>query len=225
MGIVEKVMHLEGATRTFLPFFLSNLAMIKAYSQARTPMLKALARERPRAVAPCNPVTYKGLNFRNDLGNAAGFDKDGDLLPFSYSMGAGFAVVGTVLNEPHSGNYMKYNNVNPWVPLPRSRAAINSLGLPSKGADAVIRNIDSFRQCYEPKDFPIGVSIMGHPRQDRLTSTIDCMNKVIPYADFIEVNESCPNVCHDIQIEHRIESLIRARDKYQPSQEGKFHCL
>ncbi|MFP4424393.1 MAG: hypothetical protein ACLFP2_04135 [Candidatus Woesearchaeota archaeon] len=97
MGIAEKVMHLESATRSFLSSFPPG-KMISIYSKSRTPMLKYLARERPRATIPYNPFTYKHLTFRNDLGNAAGFDKDGEMLPFSYAIGAGFAVVGTVLN-------------------------------------------------------------------------------------------------------------------------------
>jgi dihydroorotate dehydrogenase len=134
-----------------------------------------------------------GLSFRNDLGNAAGLDKDGSLLDFNYSLGAGFAVVGTVLSEPHTGNVFSFFGGlwkgNVWTPLPLSGAALNSLGLPSKGVDVALENIASFRSRngVPPQSpdrrasggakgatsssaampsaaaFPIGVSIMGHP--------------------------------------------------------------
>ena len=78
-----------------------------------------------------------GLAFRNDLGNSAGLDKDGSLLELSYALGAGFTVVGTVLSEAHTGNVFSFLggvwSGNAWTPLPLSGAALNSLGLPSKG--------------------------------------------------------------------------------------------
>ena len=81
------------------------------------------------------------------LGNAAGLDKDGSLLEFNYCIGAGFAVVGTVLNKPHTGNIVKIRGKehNPWAPLPHSHSALNSLGLPSLGIDASIKNILEFK--------------------------------------------------------------------------------
>ena len=83
-----------------------------------------------------------GLSFRNDLGNAAGLDKDGSLLEFSYELGAGYTVVGTVLSEPHTGNVFRFLGGlwegNAWTPLPHSGAALNSLGLPSRGVDAAV---------------------------------------------------------------------------------------
>lgn len=40
---------------------------------------------------------------------------------------------------------------------------------------------------------------MGHPAQDeseKLVGVVECVRKAIPVADFIEINESCPNVKH-----------------------------
>ena len=37
---------------------------------------------------------------------------------------------------------------NPWVPLPDAHAGLNSLGLPSKGVDAAVRNIAAFRRAH-----------------------------------------------------------------------------
>ncbi|MFP4424392.1 MAG: hypothetical protein ACLFP2_04130 [Candidatus Woesearchaeota archaeon] len=118
---------------------------------------------------------------------------------------------------------MKHNDVNPWIPLHHSKGAVNSLGLPSKGADAIIRNIDGFRKKYNPIDFPIGISIMGHPKQDPLQSTLDCLNKVLAYSDFIEINKSCPNVNHtDDNLDHRFDSIVRKRDSYRSISGHRF---
>ena len=71
-----------------------------------------------------------GLTFRNDLGNAAGLDKDGSLLDFNYALGAGFTVVGTVLSEGHTGNVFSFFGGlwkgNVWTPLWKAGADAES---------------------------------------------------------------------------------------------------
>lgn len=152
---------------------------------------------------PRHPVTlFKNkLTFRNDLGNAAGLDKDGTLLEFNYKMGAGFAVVGTVLSSPHSGNLISTlkGTANPWTPLPYSQSALNTLGLPSIGIDKTLDNIKRFQDKFSPKDFPIGLSLMAHPKLPNEKKADDLMKlfkKSKDVVDFIEINESCPNVGH-----------------------------
>ena len=207
-------------------------------------------------------VERLGLRFRNDLGNAAGFDKDGTLLELSWRMGAGFAVVGTVVSRPHTGNLPKMlpgglgGGWNPWAPLPSSRGCLNSLGLPSHGAEAAAANIAAFRaRCNVPvqvprdrsssndeagggggngntmmvtDDFPVGVSIMGHPSDAgdadaKLAGVLACVRALAPVADFLEVNESCPNVAHghagdgsaaaeEAALRARLTAVVRARD-------------
>ncbi|MCH2207082.1 MAG: hypothetical protein MK132_14600 [Lentisphaerales bacterium] len=146
-------------------------------------------------------VNVCGITFRNDLGNAAGLDKDGSLLKFNYFLGSGFAVVGTVLNEPHTGKLfpMGKKQHNPWTPLPNSHSALNSLGLPSLGVDKALENIAKFRTEFPDKDFPVGLSIMGHPLQEgqqKLDGILECVEKSVGKVEFIEINESCPNVAH-----------------------------
>merc|ERR1719162_506679 len=113
------------------------------------------------------PVEVLGMRFRNDLGNAAGLDKDGTMLDWFWRSGAGFAVVGTVLDTKHTGNLDVLKTWNPWVPLPQSGGGLNSLGLPSKGVDPALKNIAAFRERLGDRlvDFPIGLSVMGHPAQ------------------------------------------------------------
>src|SRR5438045_5891727 len=45
-----------------------------------------------------------GLEFSNPIGLAAGFDKNGSYTPELAALGFGFIEVGTVTNEPQSGN-------------------------------------------------------------------------------------------------------------------------
>ena len=191
---------LEHKFRPSLAKFLSPNLFMKMYSAGRNDFIKALAKADIEPIkADFHPTEVCGMSFRNDLGNAAGLDKDGSLLDFNYSIGAGFAVVGTVLDQAHTGNLFTALGAerNPWTPLPNSHSALNSLGLPSLGVDVALKNIQSFKDRVQPKNFPIGVSIMGHPAQEgkeKLNGVLECVKKSLDIADFIEINESCPNV-------------------------------
>eukprot|EP00483_Globobulimina_turgida_P005034 UN05044 len=120
--------YVQALLRPYMVKYLPAELVVFIYSFSRNTYLKCLAKCR---VYNCNHLTDKsreitimGLTFRNDLGNAAGLDKDGSLLNLSYEMGAGFAVVGTVLNRPHTGNlymmklfgWLPLGRYNPWVP-------------------------------------------------------------------------------------------------------------
>lgn len=198
--------------------------VVKTYSTQRTPFLNSLAKvSLPEVPPPSRPVELWGLNFRNDVGNAAGFDKDGKLLDFNYGLGAGYTVVGTVLHRTHTGNLFTVGGktFNPWAPLPHSQSAINSLGLPGHGIDPVIDRIKSFQDRVQPRDYPIGLSVMGHPAQQgqaKIDGVVECLEKALPHVDFIEINESCPNVSnHDpAQFSNRIQSFRSCRDQVAP---------
>ena len=220
MSFAQSLMRFDAKLRPLLSQNLPAWAFVRAYSISRNPMLHFLSNERPQVDAPSFPVEFNGLTFRNDLGNAAGYDKNGDLLPLNYFMGAGFGVVGTVLIKPNKGKYISsILKVNPWTPLPASDGAINTLGLPSKGVDYVVRTIDEFREKYQPEDFPIVASVMGHPEQEgkeKLEGTLKCIEKLFPYVDIIKLNDSCPNIEHkDGGLESRIGEIVDIRDSYR----------
>jgi dihydroorotate dehydrogenase len=224
------ISRLDHRVRPWLAKSLPPQWFITAYSEGRTPYLKFLSEENiPAVVAPQRPVELWGLRFRNDISNAAGFDKDGTLLHFNHAIGAGFTVVGTVLNRTHSGNIFSSlgRTFNPWTPLPSSSSAINSLGLPGKGIDPVLDRIKAFQDDVQPADYPIGLSIMGHPSQKgqaKIDGVIECLEKALPIVDFIELNESCPNVQHDSptekshhDFEHRIKHFTSCRNTVSPN--------
>ena len=71
--------------------------------------------------------------------------------------------------------------------------------------------------------FPIGVSIMGHPAHAdparKLEGVLHCVREALPLADFIEVNESCPNVHHGSggasateELAARLRAIVAVRD-------------
>ncbi len=224
---IQTITHLEHKLRPLIARFLPPEIVIKIYSASRGSYLKLLAdyaSRMPLIEAELNPQTLfkNSLLFRNDLGNAAGFDKDGSLLEFNYKIGAGFAIVGTTLSESHKGNLISAfgRKVNPWVPLSFSNSALNSLGLPNKGIDLALQNIKNFRLKFpdSSRHFPIGLSLMGHPLhnpEQQLAGLLTAIKKASGLVDFIEINESCPNCDHNEDqalFYKRISAIISLRN-------------
>lgn len=239
-GVAVTLARFDSKVRPALAAVLPHSLFVWMYSSSRPLFLSLMSYGGGGVVeefpAPC---TVLGLRFRGDLGNAAGLDKEAALLDFNYEIGAGFAVVGTVLCAPHTGNVFAMLGglwkCNAWTPLPQSGGALNSLGLPSHGIEVAVRNIEDFRRrrgidpqtpgVAQPlaKCFPIGFSIMGHPAQEgrqKLDGVVECVRKAIPVADFIEINESCPNVKHGHDsdgLAERLAAVTAARDQMTAS--------
>ena len=221
---VENLAYQEHRLRPFLLKLLGPKKFIGLYSKYRPNVLTMLSKTKVQVEAPQNLQKLWGLTFRNDVGNAAGLDKDGSLLEFNYRMGAGFAVVGTALHKPHTGNLYSImgHELNPWTPLPNSGSAINSLGLPGKGIEPILERIKKFRNQFETSDFPIGLSVMGHPKEngeEKIQGVESCLKQALPLVDFIEINESCPNVQHHDHsaLAQRVERFCQIRNDLKPS--------
>ncbi|MDO8755138.1 MAG: hypothetical protein Q7J80_14665, partial [Anaerolineales bacterium] len=81
---------------------------------------------------PDKPVEAFGLTFKNPVGLAAGYDKDGIAIRGLSALGFGHVEIGTVTPKPQAGN-----------PSPRvfrlleDEALINRMGFPSKGSEFV----------------------------------------------------------------------------------------
>ncbi len=77
-----------------------------------------------------------GIHFRNPVGMAAGFDRNGEIFKELGALGFGFVEIGTVTPEPQQGN-----------PKPRvfrlddDCAIMNRVGLSSKGLESVVANL------------------------------------------------------------------------------------
>jgi len=145
-----------------------------------------------------------GLSFRNPIGLAAGFDKNGTAAQALATLGFGFIEVGTVTNEAQPGN------PKPRVfRLPRDRALINRLGFNNSGAAQVAENIRRHRP-----DCVLGVNI-GKSRSvaidDAIPDYLAGFRKVYDVADYIAINVSSPNTpnLRDLQQPRSLEILIR----------------
>ena len=139
-----------------------------------------------RQLVEFSPVEVMGLQFRNRVGLAAGFDKNGEAIDAFEAMGFGFVEVGTVTPKAQPGN------TKPRLfRLKKSKAVINRLGFNNKGVDNLVSNLKA-RQS----KIPVGVNIgknKSTPIEHAQKDYIFCMEKVYEHASYITINISSPN--------------------------------
>jgi dihydroorotate dehydrogenase len=152
---------------------------------ARARVVRLMRRLMPPA--PSRPVSLWGLEFRNPVGLAAGFDKNAAALGAWAAMGFGFVEIGTVTPRPQHGN------PKPRIHrFPAQRALVNSMGFPNDGAAAVASRLAAF---HEP-GMPVGANL-GKNRGTAIESAPDdyiaCLRALHPFADYFVLNISSPN--------------------------------
>jgi dihydroorotate dehydrogenase len=176
-----------------------------------------------------DPFDWKGLRFRNRVGIAAGFDKNGVALRGVESLGAGFVEVGTILVMPWEGN-----EARPRVRRIGSTEAIwNRLGFPSMGVDRIKKNLERFPRKVR-NGLVVGCNIGPHPGKVRAAKSVtdylatardellQLVSALYEHADFFVVNLSSPNTpglrdllrCEDLskQLFYPLRHAIRLRD-------------
>ncbi len=193
-------------------FFLSRWIMQLAYA------------------APARPVSAVGLSFRNPVGLAAGYDKDGTALRGLAALGFGHIELGTVTPLPQPGN-----------PRPRifrlveDEAIINRMGFPSRGSEFVQMRLNprlrgdwverilgfSTRSKRAGKAVPerltgnaiLGVNIgrnKATANEQAVLDYLELLQNFARYADYIAVNVSSPNTegLRDLQAGKALEQLL-----------------
>ena len=149
---------------------------------------------------------FLGLNFKNPIGLAAGFDKDGRFIDLLGLLGFGFIEVGTVTPLPQEGN-----------PKPRlfrlkeDRALINRMGFNNQGVDALVERLKKVKN----KSIIIGGNIGKNkvtPNQVAYQDYEICFNKLHPYVDYFVINVSSPNTpgLRELQEKEPLTQLIRS---------------
>lgn len=136
-----------------------------------------------------------GLNFKNPVGIAAGFDKNAVAVDRLADLGFGFVEVGTVTLRAQSGNPKPR-----LFRLPDDKALINRLGFNNDGAESMAK-----RLAGKKFDCIVGVNI-GKNRdvtiEDAIPNYIECLEVVHSVADYITVNISSPNTPDLRKLQH-----------------------
>lgn len=144
---------------------------------------------------PTQSTSLWGMNFRSTLGNSAGMFKNGESYDFMAQIGAGFYLGGTSTANPRKGN-IKKQITHPFISLPQSGIALNFMGLPNLGDEKLSRTPITDNKM---TGVPIGWSVMrspDYPEKIALDKLIISIQRYLehPLIDFIEINESCPNI-------------------------------
>lgn len=135
-------------------------------------------------------VQIKNLTFKNRLGLAAGFDKNGIAIRLFEALGFSHVEIGTVTPLPQPGN------AKPRIfRLKKDEALINRLGFNNQGADIVSQNIIVSKKNLG-KDFIVGVNI-GKNKNTKIEDAFKdykiCFEKLYDTADYFTMNISSPN--------------------------------
>ncbi|MVN89631.1 quinone-dependent dihydroorotate dehydrogenase [Mucilaginibacter aquatilis] len=137
--------------------------------------------------------TVFGLTFKNPVGLAAGFDKNGDTIAEMANLGFGFIEVGTVTPLPQPGN-----DKPRMFRLPPDGALINRMGFNNLGVDVLASRIATYRKTAEAVKNPviIGGNIGKNkvtPNEDAVLDYIKCFDRLFDVVDYFVVNVSSPN--------------------------------
>ncbi len=158
--------------------------------------------------APSKPVHVFGLDFKNPVGLAAGYDKDGLAIRGLSSLGFGHVEIGTVTPKPQAGNS------SPRIfRLLEDDAIINRMGFPSKGSEFVQMQLNPNLRSnwiervvgFSPRKMKItkrnwntilGVNLGKNkdtPNEEAVFDYLALLQNFAGLADYLTVNVSSPN--------------------------------
>jgi dihydroorotate dehydrogenase len=179
------------------------IAALKTASTSAA-LLAPLRRFRP----PDDPVQLFGLTFRNRVGLAAGFDKNGVALPAWEALGFGFVEIGTVTAQAQPGNprprIFRY---------PEQQALINRLGFNNDGAEAVAARLRQLKQSGRWPAIPVGINIgksKATPLEQAPDDYLYSFRQLQDFADYVVLNVSSPNTpgLRDLQAQTALSALF-----------------
>jgi dihydroorotate dehydrogenase len=135
-----------------------------------------------------------GIQFRNIVGLAAGFDKNALYLQSLETLGFGFVEIGTVTPIAQAGN-----------PRPRlfrlrkDQALINRMGFNNDGVEKIVVRLKKWKEKNKEtqnQTLVVGGNIGKNKITPNETAWQDyaiCFEKLFPYVDYFVVNVSSPN--------------------------------
>ncbi len=130
-----------------------------------------------------------GIKFKNPVGLAAGFDKNGEYIEALSALGFGFIEVGTVTPLPQPGNEKPR-----MFRLKEDSAIINRMGFNNKGVDVLKERLRLLKDK-EPS-IVIGGNIgknKNTPNEEAVSDYIKCFDALFDVVDYFVVNVSSPN--------------------------------
>jgi dihydroorotate dehydrogenase len=130
-----------------------------------------------------------GLKFKNPVGLAAGFDKNGEYVEVLSNLGFGFIEVGTVTPLPQPGN-----DKPRMFRLQDDEAIINRMGFNNKGVDVMAARLRLLKD--KDPQIIVGGNIgknKNTPNEEATSDYVKCFDALFEVVDYFVVNVSSPN--------------------------------
>lgn len=190
---------------SFSPETIHNLVMKLLVLLKHIPFSSLIIRLLYSYKHPSLEREVMGIQFKNPIGFAAGFDKNGDYYNEIANFGFGYVEIGSITPESQGGN-----------PKPRlfrlvqDKALINRMGINNNGVKYTVNRLK--------KDKP-KVVVGGNISKSHNTSNDaagndyeKCFSLLYDFVDYFVVNVSCPNVKNLDKLQD-VESLSDIVDK------------
>ena len=142
-----------------------------------------------------------GLEIKNPIGMAAGFDKNGEVPAALNRIGFGFSEIGTLTPRPQSGNKRPR-----LFRLPEKQAIINRMGFNNKGHKGAYERLKG-----QHIDGILGVNIGANKdSEDFVGDYVEGVKLFTEIADYLTVNISSPNTkgLRDLQSAEALKRLL-----------------
>jgi len=180
-----------------------------------------------------------GLKFRNPVGLAAGYDKDGIATRGLAALGFGHIEIGTVTPRPQPGN-----------PKPRvfrlvqDQAVINRMGFPSRGTEYVqlrlnptlVKGLQEWligipyrrgRKANNLQTSILGINLGKNkdtPNEQAVFDYLSLLQNFAPVADYLAINVSSPNTVGLRSLQNRdvLESLLKNLDQQRRLEQTRW---
>jgi dihydroorotate dehydrogenase len=149
-----------------------------------------------------------GLHFKNPVGLAAGFDKNGIWTDQLSNLGFGFIEIGTVTPKPQAGN-----DKPRLFRLKPDEALVNRMGFNNDGSIEAANNLRKRKSK---------VIIGGNIGKNKLTDNDDAVldylkafNDLYPFVDYFVVNVSSPNTpgLRDLQEKEPLKYILKILER------------
>ncbi|MCP9767966.1 quinone-dependent dihydroorotate dehydrogenase [Lacihabitans sp. LS3-19] len=171
----------------------------------KIPGFKAILRNTFEVKSQSLHRNFLGLDFKNPVGLAAGFDKNARWIDELDVLGFGFIEIGTVTPKSQEGN-----------PKPRlfrlkpDEALINRMGFNNGGVKEVVENLKK-----RNSEIIVGGNIGKNKlteNEDALSDYLIAFKGLVDYVDYFVVNVSSPNTpgLRDLQEKEPLKKILSA---------------
>lgn len=149
-------------------------------------------------------TNFLGIEFKNPVGLAAGFDKNGEVYNEFSDFGFSHIEVGTVTPKGQAGNPRPRS-----FRIPSDKGLINRMGFNNHGVDALLERLGQQRR----KGLIIGGNIGKNtltPNDKAVEDYETCFSALYGYVDYFVVNVSCPNITNmqALQDQDALEAIL-----------------